>query len=145
MKRFDAKIQWKVNDLDKLASIFAEIVLGRPSAKCKHFGICKMKKINFRTFLMDTSKNNKCSKKAYAFVSLKPNVYFELAFLRQYLDPNVFRLHFESGIFSVDEEYITNSNFMEYIIHIQKGEYKVDFSDTLLTIRFGLGQEAGHS
>ena len=138
MKHLENRTQWQASN-DVLEKVFTEIILGRPSAKCKHFGICEIKKIYARSFFKHTSGYYKCPKTVYAFASLKPDVYFELAFLRHYMAPDIFKLHFKRGIFSVDEDYITNSSFMKCIVHIQKGQYPVHFSETLLTVRFGLG------
>ncbi len=117
---------------------FVEVILGRPSAKCKHLGICKIESI----YSNDTHHNEPTScpssKKLFALACYKESDYFELVFERKSIPDTIFKYHFQSGIFKVEETYCTNIDISNSPIMISTGEYNINLSDTLLSIRFQL-------
>lgn len=115
---------------------FAEVVLGRPTAKCKHLGICKIENACTNDFLAyDTSK---AENRLYGLASLKENDYFELSFPRSSLSPYAFRKHFGSGYFQLEEDYNASPEFMGRPIHLPKGNYKVTLTESLVSVRINL-------
>lgn len=119
-----------------LQQTFAEVVLGRPSAKCKHLGICKIENActnNFLDYTQATAEN-----RLYGLASLKENDYFELAFPRSSLSPAAFEKHFGSGYFQLEEDFMTGPELMGRPIYLPKGRYQVHFSDSIVSVRFAL-------
>ncbi|MBK7477375.1 MAG: hypothetical protein IPN74_16690 [Haliscomenobacter sp.] len=120
----------------ELQQIFAEVVLGRSSAKCKHLGICKIENAwtnNFLDYMQATVEN-----RLYGLASLKENDYFELAFPRSSLSPAAFEKHFGSGYFQLEEGFMTGPELMGRPIYLPKGRYQVKFSDSIVSVRFAL-------
>ena len=122
--------------LDIYEQVFAEVVLGRPSANCKHLGICKIERIYTNDFY-STMLHGICksASKIYALATLIKGRYFELAFQRAFMEPEN-EVHFKGGLFVMEEDYYLDNSFMSEPIHLKKGAYKVRVSDRLLTIRF---------
>ncbi len=123
--------------LEIYEQVFAEIVLGRPSANCKHLGICKIDRLYTNDFY-STMLHGICksSSKIYALATLIKGRYFELAFQRAFMEAENFELHFKGGLFVMEEDYYLDNRFMSEPIHLRKGTYKVRVSDRLLTVRF---------
>lgn len=118
--------------------VFVEVILGRPTAQCRHLGICTMKSIrpeDLRPY-SDRTCGNIC--RGYALASCRPDAYFELAFLKGLLDPHTFERHFAGGSFRLEEDYTASLAGMKARIHIRKGIYRIHFSETLLRIQFEL-------
>lgn len=117
--------------------VFAEIILGRPSANCKHLGICKMERIysnDFYSAMLDSICDN--SNKLYALATLEKGHYFELTFQRAFMDSDQLADHFKNGIFVMEEDYYLDKSFFDKQIRLRSGSYKVQISDRLLTVRF---------
>ena len=117
--------------------VFAEVVLGRPSADCKHLGICKVKRIysnDFYSRILSSVCNN--SNKLYALATLQKDVYLELAFQRAFMDPEQLSIHFKNGRFVMEEDYRLDESFLDVPILMKSGIYNVQVSDRLLTVRF---------
>ena len=115
---------------------FAEVVLGRPTAKCKHLGICKIENAhsnNFLDYTLGASTN-----KLYALASLKAGDYFELSFSRDSVSEEIYKKHFASGYFLMEESYRANNDFMSHPFVLKKGKYRVQDTGTELEVRFGL-------
>ena len=117
--------------------LFVEVILGRPSADCKHLGICKIARVysnDFHSMILNSICNN--SDKIYAVATLQKGVYFELAFQRAFTDANKLAEHFKKGVFVMEEDYLLDESFMSLPVHLKSGTYKVLISDRLLTVRF---------
>ena len=115
---------------------FAEVVLGRPTAKCKHLGICKIENAcsnNFLDYTMSSSEN-----RLYGVASLQDGVYFELSFSRSSVSPAVFKKHFSSGFFRMEESYTAGPEFMGKPIYLPKGDHKVRLTNSMISIKFAL-------
>ena len=125
----------KTNSLEQA---FVEVILGRASAKCKHLGVCKIEGVHTNSFSQYTPAFCKSSNRIFALASLKKNAYFELTFERVLINDAVFEKHFKSGFFKMEEGYDIDSDLMGVNVYLSKGEYKVNFSDTLLSVRFDL-------
>ena len=123
--------------LEIYEQVFAEVVLGRPSANCKHLGICKIERIYTNDFY-STMIHGICnsSAKIYALATLVKGQYFELVFQRAFMDAENLDLHFKGGFFEMEEDYQLDKSFMSLPVHLKKGTYKVRVSDRFLTIRF---------
>lgn len=118
---------------------FAEVVLGKPSDKCKNFGICRINAIKPELIFRLKQDLLKCGcKKVYALASLIPYAYFELAFLRTTVTPVVFEQHFRNKIFTVEEDYTLDKEFMGIPITIKIGQYTIGISDRFYVTRFDL-------
>lgn len=116
---------------------FAEVILGKPSADCKHLGICKVTRIytnDFYSTMLQSFCSN--SSKVFALATLIKGQYFELAFQRAFIDAQQYDLHFQKGLFVMEEDYSLENSFMSIPVRLKKGKYKVKMSDRLLTIRF---------
>ena len=116
--------------------VFVEIILGRPSADCKHLGICKVARIysnDFYSTIMNSICNN--SGKLYALATLRKGHYFELAFQRAFIDAAKIKEHFNKGLFVMEEDYRLDESFMGSSVLLKSGTYKVQISDRLLTVR----------
>jgi hypothetical protein len=126
----------KTRRIDSIEKAFVEVVLGRPSAKCKHLGVCKIERVYSNSF--DTTNSFLCqsSNRLYALASLKEGAYFELVFERNSISDTIYERHFKSGFFKIEEEYTADLDLGKSPILISIGEYKVRLSDTLLAIRF---------
>lgn len=122
--------------LEIYEQVFAEVVLGRPSANCKHLGICKIDRLYTNDFYT-TMLHGICqsSSKIYALATLIKGRYFELAFQRAFMATED-EAHFKGGLFVMEEDYHLDTSFMSIPIHLKKGAYKVRVSDRLLTIRY---------
>jgi len=116
---------------------FAEVVLGRPTARCKHLGICKIENAHSNNFLDYTLGGS--SNKLYALASLKIGVYFELSFTRDSISDEIYDKYFASGYFIMQESYRSDTDFMNQPFVLKKGKYQVKETDTELMVRFGLG------
>ena len=117
--------------------LFAEVVLGRPSAECKHLGICKVARIysnDFYSTMLQSFCSN--SSKVFALATLIKGQYFEFAFQRAFIDARQYGLHFQRGLFVMEEDYFLENSFMSIPIRLKKGKYKVKISDRLLIVRF---------
>jgi hypothetical protein len=115
---------------------FAEVMLGRPTAKCKHLGICKIENAhsnNFLDYTLGMSTN-----KLYALASLKAGDYFELSFSRDSVSEEIYDKHFASGYFIMEEPYRSGKNFMKQSFVLKKGKYRVKETGTVLEVRFKL-------
>lgn len=120
----------------ELQQTFAEVVLGRPTAKCKHLGICKIENActnNFLDYTQAAAEN-----RLYGLASLKDNDYFELAFPRSSLSPAVFEKHFGSGYFQLEEGFMAGPELMGRPIYLPKGRYQVKVADNIVFVRFTL-------
>lgn len=117
---------------------FVEVVLGRPSAECKHFGICKIKKVFANSISSEKPSLCKSSNKIFGLASFIEGLYFELTFERAAISDSIFKEHFGNGIFRIEEDYWIESPLMGTSILLSKGEYKNKLSDTLLSVRFDL-------
>lgn len=115
---------------------FAEVVLGRPTAKCKHLGICKIENAHSNNFLDYTLGGT--SNKLYAIASLRAGDYFELSFSRDSVSEAIYAKHFASGYFVMEESYRTTIDFMSQQVLLKKGKYQVTMTDTELAVRFKL-------
>ena len=136
-------IQTKMPDLliektNSLEQAFVEVILGRASAKCKHLGVCKIEGVHANSFSQYTPAFCKSSNRIFALASLKEGSYFELTFERVLINNVVFEKHFKNGFFKMEEGYEIDSDLMGMNVYLSKGEYMVNFSDTLLSIRFDL-------
>ncbi|WP_367393033.1 hypothetical protein [Lewinella sp. LCG006] len=117
---------------------FAEVVLGRPTAKCKHLGICKIENAQANNFLDYTLGS--ASNKLYALASFRAGDYFELSFSRDSVREAIYDKHFASGYFIMEESYRTEASFMHQQFVLEKGKYKVKMTDTELVVRFALAE-----
>lgn len=120
----------------ELQQIFAEVVLGRPTAKCQHLGICKIENActnNFLDYTQAAAEN-----RLYGLASLKDDDYFELAFPLSSLSPTVFEKHFGSGYFQLEEGFMAGPELMGRPIYLPKGRYQVKVSDNIVSVRFAL-------
>ena len=115
---------------------FVELMLGRPSANCKHFGICSLKRAKPISFKQLNLRSKTSLSSLFALASLKQGAYFELAFFRSSINKAVFKKYFANGIFRMEEPFTLNSDLLMVPVRIPKGLYIVDFSDTLVTVRF---------
>lgn len=122
-----------------LNQVFAEVILGRPSAHCKHLGICKIERVYTNDYYL-ISQSDLCqrSDKLYALASLRVGDYFELAFERRFIDAACYAEHFSEGTFVLEETYTSDLDLMNYPIHLKKGSYQIGFSETMITVRFDL-------
>jgi len=125
-------------NLNTLEQDFVELVLGRPSANCKHFGICQLRRVRPSSFKRLNQESQTSLNSLFALASLKEGAYFELAFLRSSINKAVFKKYFSSGIFRMEEPFTLHSNILRRPVRVPKGLYMVNFSDTLLTIRFDI-------
>ena len=117
--------------------LFVEVILGRPSADCKHLGICKIARVysnDFHSMILNSICNN--SDKIYALATLQEGHYFELAFQRAFIDAAKIKEHFNKGLFVMEEDYRLDESFMSVPVLLRSGTYKVLVSDRLLTVRF---------
>ncbi len=115
-------------------------MLGRPTAKCKHLGICKIENActnNFLDYTQATAEN-----RLYGLASLKENDYFELSFPRSSLSPTAFQKHFGSGYFQLEEGFMASDEFMGRPIYLPKGRYRVQLNENIVSVRFALKQIA---
>lgn len=115
---------------------FAEVVLGRPTAKCKHLGICKIENAcsnNFLDYTMSGTEN-----RLYGVASFQEGVYFELSFSRSSVSPVIFKKHFGSGFFRMEESYTAGPEFMGKPIYLPKGDHKVKLTNSMVSIKFAL-------
>lgn len=117
---------------------FAEVVLGRASAKCKHLGICKIENAESNNFF-DYGMGNSSGNRLYAVANWQQGVYFELEFSRSTVSPDVFDKYFASGTFRMEESYTTDADLLGKSICIAKGKYRVKLTNSLISVRFGLG------
>lgn len=120
--------------LPPVQQTFAEVILGRRTAKCKHLGICKIENArtnNFLDYAIGGTDN-----RLYGVASLQEGVYFELSFSRSSISPTVYSKHFSTGYFHMEESYTAGIDFMGAPIYIPKGRYRIQFSDTMINIRF---------
>jgi hypothetical protein len=115
---------------------FAEVVLGRPTAKCQHLGICKIENAHSNNFL-DYSLGNSTNK-LYALASLKAGDYFELSFSRDSVSEEIYDKYFASGHFIMEEPYRSDKDFMNHPFVLEQGKYRVQDTSTVLVVRFGL-------
>ncbi len=123
---------------DSINQVFAEVILGRPSAKCKHLGICKITSVHttrLNGFSSDSCNN--CNK-VYALISAKGKAFFEVAFLKSSIDKNVLDQHFKDAIFKVEESYTTDKAFMDTAVTIKTGIYTATITETFITVRFDI-------
>lgn len=117
---------------------FVEVVLGRPSAKCKHFGICKIERVFANSLSSDKPSFCKSSNKVFGLASFVKGLFFELAFERSAISDSIYKEHFGDGMFRIEEDYWIESDLMGTPIFLSKGEYKNKLSDTLLSVRINL-------
>lgn len=125
-----------VKSIVEVEQTFAEVVLGRPTAKCKHLGICKIENAhsnNFLDYTLGTSTN-----KLYALASLRAGDYFELSFSRDSVSEEIYDKHFASGYFFMEESYRSDNDFMSQPFVLKKGKYRVQDTGTELAVRFAL-------
>lgn len=121
-----------------LKQTFAEVVLGRPTARCKHLGICKIENACTNNFLDYTQAA--ADNRLYGLASLKENDYFELSFPRSSLSPAAFHKHFGSGYFLLEEGFTAGDDFMGHPIYLPKGRYRVRLNENIVSVRFALQQ-----
>ncbi|PCJ30113.1 MAG: hypothetical protein COA99_18610 [Moraxellaceae bacterium] len=126
----------KTGRLDSIEKAFVEVILGRPSAKCKHLGVCKIERVYSNSFDLASTIPCQVSDRLYALASFKEDAYFELVFERGSIPNTIYEYHFKSGVFKVEEEYSTDLELGKAPILITTGEYDIRLSDTLLAIRF---------
>ena len=119
---------------------FVEVVLGRPSANCKHFGICKISNVYSNSFNLKTQTICSNPNRVYAIANWKESEYFELTIEKISIPENTFEKHFGSGIFRMDDNYTFESELTRSKIQLVKGRYKIKSTDTLLMIRFDIQQ-----
>jgi len=133
-----ASIAYPTQRVSTYEQAFAEVILGRPSANCKHLGLCKVERIYSNDFYSMMLNNSICnnSDKLYALATLEKGVYFELAFQRAFMDAKKLAEHFKNGLFVMEEDYLFDDDFMNSPVHLKSGTYKVQISDRLLTVRF---------
>ena len=117
---------------------FVEVILGRLSANCKHLGICKIESVHSNNSRYNKGVSCASSSGVFAIASCKEGDYFELVFERKSIPDSVYKLHFQSGVFKVEEIYSTKLDISTSPIVISVGEYNINFSDTLFSIRFQL-------
>lgn len=135
MKPAQTSIQSISSSTSKVEQFFVEIILGRQSAGCKHFGICKIERI-FGHGLSETA--NSSVKKLFALVSYKEDTYFKLSFERSSICNKIFKKYFESGLFKMEECYTTSAQLMSQQVQLNAGRYPIRVSNTLCTIRFSV-------
>lgn len=123
---------------DHLEQVFAEVILGRPTAGCRHFGVCEMVAVSFETLSASRPKACRASAGVYALASLQAGKRFELAFLRSSIQPDVFLTHFGDGIFRIEEPYTAGPNFMSSPIQLVTGQYRIENLGSLLRVQFEL-------
>lgn len=139
MRPIQANISYpKKGRKDIIEKAFVEVTLGRPSAKCKHLGVCKIERVYSNSF--DRKKTNLCvsSDTIYALANFREGEYFELVFERNSISNDTYKYHFQTGVFIVEEKYTKDLGLGKTSIVISKGEYNIQLSDTLLTIRFDI-------
>lgn len=137
MRSMQANIYYpKTGRIDSIEKAFVEVILGRSSAKCKYFGICKMKRIHTNGLNNVKSLFWQTTDKLFALANLKKGVYIELVFERDSIPSPVYEYHFKNGVFTIEENYTIDLGLTKSPIVIRTGAYNIKFSDTLLTVRF---------
>ncbi|MFK8005553.1 MAG: hypothetical protein AB8H03_04245 [Saprospiraceae bacterium] len=126
----------KAGKVDSIEKAFVEVILGRPSAKCNHLGICKIERVYSNSFEDFESFSCQSSGRLYALANLKESVYFELVFERNSISETIYDFHFKDGVFTIEEEYTVDLKLGGAPILITTGEYNIKLSDTLVAIRF---------
>lgn len=125
----------KTKSIHTVAQTFVEVVLGQPSAKCKHLGICKIESVHSNGL-----KNNKdkcpSTNKLFGIASYKQRDYFELVFERRTINQSIFDMHFKSGLFKVEEPYVVELEITNVPILISPGTYNINLSNSLIGVRF---------
>jgi len=118
--------------------VFVEVILGRPSAKCKHFGICKIERVFANSISSNKPSFCKSSNRVFGLASFVEGLFFELTFERSAISDSIFKEHFGDGRFKIEEDYWIESGLMGTPIFLSKGDYKSILSDTLLSVRINL-------
>ncbi len=134
-------IGFKNPPLVRLEQCFAEVVLGRPSAGCKHYGICKVERLHFAKGRWQSKSSCGCINRTKALLRYKHNNYLKISFWKTSLKQEILDKYFAEGCFMVDEEYTIPSEVLGTDIQIPKGIYNFDESSGFLTIRFELTQK----
>ena len=117
---------------------FVEVMLGRPSAKCQHLGICKIERVFANNISSDKPSFCKSSNKVFGLASFVEGLFFELTFERSAISDSIYKEHFGNGMFRIEEDYWIESDLMGTPIFLSKGDYKNRLSDTLLSVRFSM-------
>lgn len=111
----------------------AEVEFGMPSKKCNNFGICRITPIGqAKKVCTSCSKTNK-----YVVVTVYNKDHIEMDFLRHSIDPDVYKRHFSTGKFLVEEDFMYD--FVENKNHhfkVKKGSYYVIENSSMFKIVF---------
>ena len=117
---------------------FVELVLGRPSANCKHFGICQLRQVRPSSFKRLSESSRSSLNSLFALASLKEGAYVELAFLRSTVNKAIFKKYFANGVFRMEEPFVVDLDSMGSPVKIPRGLYLVNYRETFITIRFDI-------
>lgn len=123
---------------DPIQQCLATIVLGRFSANCQHFGICRVEAMAMNTgVLSDFSikQTSVCGDKVAAIWSYQPPNSLELSLLNSTVSTTVFQRHFADGIFLMEEDYTLPKWLFGEPLVIQKGSHNIVISDSLMIIK----------
>lgn len=136
--RSNQRSKEKTDGQNNIRQIFSEVILGRLSANCAGFGICKLEKVQQVNSFYQSNDDCGCgcSGKVYAIASLKATEYFELTFFKNSITSKLYEKHFGTGKFKVEETIKMDRNLLGQKFKIKSGLYKIKSSETFLTVRF---------
>lgn len=136
MKPISIKLTNPGTNTTDIEQYFVEVILGRPSAQCKHFGICKINRVFTNAFLSNSKYLKSTHNPLFAIASVKMNMYLELAFERSKVDTSTFEKYFRKGIFKMEESYIADTSVFNYPFEVEAGDYPVHITDTIISVCF---------
>ncbi len=111
------------------------VTLGRPSASCKHLGVCKIEMLQKLPQSVLAANHNKGCPFVVAIASLSDTQGLEIIFCRSSIHPRTYHKHFMNTYFIVEEPYPFNMEG-EVLFTIAKGQYPLLKSGTMITVRF---------